>query len=150
MLKVTKFGGSSMADAGQLKKVKDIVVADKERLSLLAEEYLAAVGAFLVGGKIPRRKIALGVFFTAVEYRLVSAVFPSSGRTFFSTILREDLPLFFFFSSALQLFIIHIYLHCYFIGFLNHTDTYIIPQSQRQIWTLKIEKEAEASLAINR
>ena len=31
MLKVTKFGGSSMADAGQLKKVKDIVLADKER-----------------------------------------------------------------------------------------------------------------------
>ena len=31
MLKVTKFGGSSMADAGQLKKVKDIIVADKER-----------------------------------------------------------------------------------------------------------------------
>ena len=31
MLKVTKFGGSSMADAGQLKKVRDIVVADKER-----------------------------------------------------------------------------------------------------------------------
>ena len=31
MLKVTKFGGSSMADAGQLKKVRDIVLADKER-----------------------------------------------------------------------------------------------------------------------
>ena len=31
MLKVTKFGGSSMADAGQLKKVRDIVEADKER-----------------------------------------------------------------------------------------------------------------------
>ena len=31
MLKVTKFGGSSMADAGQLKKVRDIVMADKER-----------------------------------------------------------------------------------------------------------------------
>ena len=31
MLKVTKFGGSSMADAGQLKKVRDIIVADKER-----------------------------------------------------------------------------------------------------------------------
>ena len=31
MLKVTKFGGSSMADAGQLKKVRDIVLADRER-----------------------------------------------------------------------------------------------------------------------
>ena len=31
MLKVTKFGGSSMADAGQLKKVRDIIEADKER-----------------------------------------------------------------------------------------------------------------------
>ena len=31
MLKVTKFGGSSMADAGQLRKVRDIVLADKER-----------------------------------------------------------------------------------------------------------------------
>ena len=31
MLKVTKFGGSSMADAGQLKKVRDIILADKER-----------------------------------------------------------------------------------------------------------------------
>ena len=31
MLKVTKFGGSSMADAGQYRKVKEIVTADKER-----------------------------------------------------------------------------------------------------------------------
>ena len=31
MLKVTKFGGSSMADAGQYRKVRDIVLADKER-----------------------------------------------------------------------------------------------------------------------
>ena len=31
MLKVTKFGGSSMADAGQYKKVRDIVVSDPER-----------------------------------------------------------------------------------------------------------------------
>ena len=31
MLKVTKFGGSSMADAGQYRKVKDIILADKER-----------------------------------------------------------------------------------------------------------------------
>ena len=31
MLKVTKFGGSSMADAGQYRKVKDIVAADRER-----------------------------------------------------------------------------------------------------------------------
>ncbi len=31
MLKVTKFGGSSMADAGQYRKVKDIVMADRER-----------------------------------------------------------------------------------------------------------------------
>jgi len=31
MLKVTKFGGSSMADAGQYKKVRDILMADKER-----------------------------------------------------------------------------------------------------------------------
>ena len=31
MLKVTKFGGSSMADAGQLRKVRDIVLADPER-----------------------------------------------------------------------------------------------------------------------
>ena len=31
MLKVTKFGGSSMADAGQYKKVKDIICADRHR-----------------------------------------------------------------------------------------------------------------------
>jgi len=31
MLKVTKFGGSSMADAGQYQKVRDIVTADPER-----------------------------------------------------------------------------------------------------------------------
>ena len=31
MLKVTKFGGSSMADAGQYRKVKDIIQADRER-----------------------------------------------------------------------------------------------------------------------
>ena len=31
MLKVTKFGGSSMADAGQYRKVKDIIFADKQR-----------------------------------------------------------------------------------------------------------------------
>ena len=31
MLKVTKFGGSSMADAGQFRKVKEIITADKER-----------------------------------------------------------------------------------------------------------------------
>ena len=31
MLKVAKFGGSSMADAGQYRKVKDIIFADKER-----------------------------------------------------------------------------------------------------------------------
>ena len=31
MLKVTKFGGSSMADAGQYRKVRDIVLADPHR-----------------------------------------------------------------------------------------------------------------------
>ena len=31
MLKVTKFGGSSMADAGQYQKVRDIILADPER-----------------------------------------------------------------------------------------------------------------------
>ena len=31
MLKVTKFGGSSMADAGQLRKVRDIILADPHR-----------------------------------------------------------------------------------------------------------------------
>ena len=31
MLKVTKFGGSSMADAGQYRKVKDIILADPQR-----------------------------------------------------------------------------------------------------------------------
>ncbi len=31
MLKVTKFGGSSMADAGQYRKVRDILLADHER-----------------------------------------------------------------------------------------------------------------------
>ena len=31
MLKVTKFGGSSMADAGQYRKVRDIVLADPAR-----------------------------------------------------------------------------------------------------------------------
>ena len=32
MLKVTKFGGSSLADARQFKKVKDIVEADGRRV----------------------------------------------------------------------------------------------------------------------
>ena len=32
MLKVTKFGGSSMADAGQYRKVRDIVLADPQRM----------------------------------------------------------------------------------------------------------------------
>ena len=31
MLKVAKFGGSSMADAGQYRKVRDIITADKGR-----------------------------------------------------------------------------------------------------------------------
>ena len=31
MLKVTKFGGSSMADAGQYRKIRDIVLSDRER-----------------------------------------------------------------------------------------------------------------------
>ena len=31
MLKVTKFGGSSMADAGQYRKIRDIVAADRGR-----------------------------------------------------------------------------------------------------------------------
>ena len=31
MLKVTKFGGSSMADAGQYRKVRDIIVSDPGR-----------------------------------------------------------------------------------------------------------------------
>lgn len=31
MLKVTKFGGSSMADAGQYRKVRDIILSDEER-----------------------------------------------------------------------------------------------------------------------
>ena len=31
MLKVTKFGGSSMADAGQYRKVRDILMADPDR-----------------------------------------------------------------------------------------------------------------------
>ena len=31
MLKVTKFGGSSMADAGQYRKVRDILLADRQR-----------------------------------------------------------------------------------------------------------------------
>ena len=31
MLKVTKFGGSSMADAGQYSKVKEIIMADPAR-----------------------------------------------------------------------------------------------------------------------
>ena len=31
MLKVTKFGGSSMADAGQYKKIRDILLADPAR-----------------------------------------------------------------------------------------------------------------------
>ena len=30
-MKVTKFGGSSMADAGQYRKVRDILLADPER-----------------------------------------------------------------------------------------------------------------------
>ena len=31
MLKVTKFGGSSMADAGQYRKIRDIVLSDPAR-----------------------------------------------------------------------------------------------------------------------
>ena len=31
MLKVTKFGGSSMADAGQYRKVREIILADPSR-----------------------------------------------------------------------------------------------------------------------
>ena len=31
MLKVAKFGGSSMADAGQYRKVRDIILADPGR-----------------------------------------------------------------------------------------------------------------------
>ena len=31
MLKVTKFGGSSMADAGQYQKIRDILAADPAR-----------------------------------------------------------------------------------------------------------------------
>ena len=31
MLKVTKFGGSSMADAGQCRKVRDIILSDPSR-----------------------------------------------------------------------------------------------------------------------
>ena len=31
MIKVTKFGGSSLADAGQFKKVADIILADSNR-----------------------------------------------------------------------------------------------------------------------
>ena len=31
MLKVTKFGGSSMADAGQYRKIRSIIQADPER-----------------------------------------------------------------------------------------------------------------------
>ena len=30
-MKVTKFGGSSMADAGQYRKIRDILLADPER-----------------------------------------------------------------------------------------------------------------------
>ena len=30
-MKVVKFGGSSMADAGQYRKVRDILLADQER-----------------------------------------------------------------------------------------------------------------------
>lgn len=32
-MKVVKFGGSSMADAGQYRKVRDILLADPERRS---------------------------------------------------------------------------------------------------------------------
>ena len=31
MIKITKFGGSSLADANQFKKVKDIILADEAR-----------------------------------------------------------------------------------------------------------------------
>ena len=31
MLKVVKFGGSSMADAGQYRKIRDILLADPDR-----------------------------------------------------------------------------------------------------------------------
>ena len=42
--------------------------------TLLAEQHLAAGGTGLLCGQIPRRKITLGILFTAVEYRLILAV----------------------------------------------------------------------------
>ena len=35
-MKVVKFGGSSMADAGQYRKIRDILMADPERKVVVA------------------------------------------------------------------------------------------------------------------
>ena len=45
MLKVAKFGGSSMADAGQYKKVRDIVLSDPARSVIV----VSAAGKRFVG-----------------------------------------------------------------------------------------------------
>ena len=45
MLKVTKFGGSSMADAGQYRKVRDILLADKERRVVVVSAAVKLIGS---------------------------------------------------------------------------------------------------------
>ena len=50
-----------------------VLTADQKILSLLAEEHLAAIGAILGYGHIPRREITCGIFFTAVEHGVIAS-----------------------------------------------------------------------------
>ena len=59
MLKVAKFGGSSMADAGQYRKVRDIILADPHRKAVVVS--------------------AAGKRFSA-DHKLTDVVLPRSGQ----------------------------------------------------------------------
>ena len=45
MLKVTKFGGSSMADAGQYRKIRDIIQSDRGRRVVVVSAAGTATGS---------------------------------------------------------------------------------------------------------
>ena len=47
-------------------------MTNEKVLSLLAEEHLAAIGAKLCGGHIPRGEITFGIALTAVKYGVVT------------------------------------------------------------------------------
>ena len=50
------------------------IVANEHALSFFAEQHFSAIGTQLIGGNIPRGKIAVRVAFAAVEYRAVATV----------------------------------------------------------------------------